>query len=186
MSATQPVRGAMRRSPRPTASTRWVCSLSPIADAASLEADPGKDRAQFDANGYLYTVEHNGNRGDPPGNAQGIRRAASFPKVEADVAVHHRLRQAGILVPHRARRVPLSIADHMVRQGQNGGASPRATTQKVPVRATDPLGLFVLPREPVRASHERGQPLSDSDLSRSRHRLRSPPWARRAARGVPR
>ena len=60
-------------------------SLFPIADAASLGADPGREHAQFDVNGSRYSVEHQGNRVIH----QETRRDASgrvISKVEAEVA----------------------------------------------------------------------------------------------------
>lgn len=60
-------------------------SLSPIAGAASLGADPGTEQAQFDVHGLSYSVKRQGNlvihqetRRDPSGSV--------IAKVEADVA----------------------------------------------------------------------------------------------------
>ncbi len=60
-------------------------SLSPIADAASVGADPGPEQVQFHVNGLSYSVKHQGNqvihqetRQDPSGRV--------IAKVEANVA----------------------------------------------------------------------------------------------------
>ena len=95
-------------------------SLAPITLATRPAANRGTAADQFEAKGLLYSVEREGDRVIH----KETRRDASGRVIAQDRGrspVRDRVRQTGILVPDRARRLSLRIADHLVCQGQTVG-----------------------------------------------------------------
>ena len=182
----RPASAATRRSPRPTAGTRWAARCPRSMTAPATGGDEADGRALFEAQGLEYSIEHRDGRVFH----QETRRDSSgrvIARNEAEVQFVLGSGRQGVGLPDRARRLPLPVADHLVFRGSGGGTCPRATRRTNPhfdrpVHSDVP----VLPREPGRAGGGDGQPVSAADLPGPRDRLRAVPRARRAARrGIP-
>ena len=121
-SATRLASSATARSRTPTTRTRWADRWR-RSEAAKRIRRPTRRRASFEAKGLLYTVE----RRDGRVFHKATRRGADgdvLAEIRGRGPLRARLGDARHHLPDRARRLPLPVADRLVRAEDRWDISP--------------------------------------------------------------
>ena len=182
-SATRRAPAAIARSPRPIAATRWAGRSPPSTPTPPGPPIGAAAGLPFESKGVRYTVE----RRDGRTIHKARRQASDGSRVRRGRGrgpLRPRLGDARHRLPDRARRLPLPVADRLVRAAGALGhlARLRRVHHAAELRAADPARLPGLPRQPVPPRGRDVEPLRVADLPGPRHRVRAMPRPGRAAR----